>query len=65
MKPFWDTAKGQELLTLSPPGHLGQVNGLAFSRDGSYLAAASNDGTVRVFNATPEGKPGAGAFPGP
>ncbi|MCA1224431.1 WD40 repeat domain-containing protein, partial [Streptomyces sp. 8L] len=33
-----------------PSGGAGPVYGLAFSRDGSLLAAAYDDGTVRLWN---------------
>jgi WD40 repeat protein len=50
MARVWDTASGQELLTLS--GHTGQVWGVTFSPDGTRLATASADGTAKVWDAT-------------
>jgi WD40 repeat protein len=45
----WDVVAGQETLTLK--GHSGHVAGVTFSPDGSRLASASWDGSVRVWNA--------------
>jgi WD40 repeat protein len=45
-----DAVSGQELLTLT--GHTSTLNELVFSLDGEYLATASWDETVRVWDAT-------------
>jgi len=40
--------------TPAPPpmrGHTSSVNSLSFSRDGAYLASASSDSTIRLWNA--------------
>jgi len=46
---LWDAATAKPLPSLV--GHVGAVNGLAFSADGSLLATSdSSDGTVRVWS---------------
>jgi WD40 repeat protein/serine/threonine protein kinase len=50
---FWDTATGRALVTL--PGHASLPSfrtGLAFSPDGTHLAAAGEDG-AKIWDATP------------
>ncbi len=42
----WEAATGKELLTLSAPRPL---SGVAFSPDGSQIAAAGRDGTTRIY----------------
>jgi WD40 repeat protein len=44
----WDVATGQVEHTLKD--HLGPVNSVAFSRDGSKLASGSHDHTVKVWD---------------
>lgn len=46
----WDLASGRMLAELK--GHTLQVTGLDWSMDSSFLASASLDGTVRVWNST-------------
>ncbi len=44
---LWDTESGNVLNTIQ--GHEGAINNVAFSRDGAYLATASDDGTARIW----------------
>lgn len=48
----FDTATGQELLTLS--GHTSAIFSIAFSPDGTRLATGSADGTTKVWNVSVE-----------
>ena len=48
---LWDPATGQELVSL--PAHRAQINGLAFSPDGSILGSVAHDGSVRLWRADP------------
>ena len=54
---LWNTDTGEPIATLSRKpirglrtGHLNGINALAFSPDGSTLASASTDGTIRFWN---------------
>jgi WD40 repeat protein len=48
MVKVWEVASGRCLHTLE--GHTGQVRAVAFSPDGSRLAAARNDPAVMVWD---------------
>jgi WD40 repeat protein len=48
---LWDPVTVQELLSLA--ARRAQVNGLAFSPDGSILSSAAHDGSIRLWRAEP------------
>ena len=45
---IWDPATGQQRATLT--GHAGAVDAVAIAPDGTWLASASCDGTVRIWD---------------
>ena len=45
---LWDVASGRQLRRLD--GHDGAVNGLVFAPDGTRLATASGDNTLKVWD---------------
>ena len=45
---IWDARSGRELIRLA--GHLGDIQALSFSPDGSCLATASSDGMVLLWD---------------
>src|SRR5262249_37314922 len=46
----WNAAGGREMVTLQ--GHTGKVHSVSWSLDGKRLATASDDGTVKVGDAS-------------
>jgi len=46
----WDAASGKKVLILS--GHIGEVEGVAWSPDGKRLATGSDDKATKVWDAT-------------
>src|SRR5262249_1324209 len=47
---LWDLATGKPFAKAPLVGHASQINGLAFSPNGSKLASAGQDGAIRVWN---------------
>jgi WD40 repeat protein len=47
---IWDAETGRELAVIK--GHIGEVHGLAVTRDGARIASGSSDNTVRLWDAT-------------
>jgi hypothetical protein len=45
---LWDAASGNQVAVLR--GHIAQISKIAFSSDGSLMATASYDGTVRLWH---------------
>ena len=45
---IWDPATGQQRATLT--GHTGAVTAVAIAPDGTWLATAGGDGTVRIWD---------------
>ncbi len=54
---IWNTETHKQVMNLK--GHRGYVSGVAFSADGNWLASSSEDETVRLWNLTKGGEPGA------
>jgi WD40 repeat protein len=50
---LWDVKTGQSITTLE--GHTGRINGLAFTPDGTLLASASDDETIRIWGTNVDG----------
>lgn len=46
----WDVHSGRRLVSIRPPGVAATVWDATFSRDGSRLVTANDDGSVRVWN---------------
>lgn len=48
---LWDCRTGDRLVTLdSPPAFVLEITGIAFSADGSTLAAGNNNGMIKIWN---------------
>jgi WD40 repeat protein len=59
---LWYVAAGQEVLTLR--GHTGYVESVPFSPHGNFIASASDNGIVELWDGGPRGR-GPECAPGP
>jgi WD40 repeat protein len=52
---LWSVAAGKPVAALA--GHKGTVRAVTFSGDGSLLASAGSDGTIRLWEINSQNKP--------